>query len=426
MRRSITRSIAARIQRVAELHPDSEFIKGEITTTGLGVHLRWEYPDAVTPVTAPYVAEPSLVAVAHSESPIPNITARAPLSAASSTWSLVSGRTPVSSDEENQGADSRPQTPERDGLYDPGSVVLTPTAHPQRLRRDRQHVGTQAYPWEGPFSGIEESVSFHDAIAEQRKIEHRIHLEQVAKLEAWRRVKEQRWAEAEAAGVFDEDDEDNDEDDDEDGELESRRNEVPESKRRCFSDGDAPMSELIPSEWSRSSLARSDTYFCLSQEPPSRMGPTLSHPQLPYLRTPDVLSRRQSPSTSTTSTSKTTHLGSAASSASSSACSTSTASRSTRCVRHYQENGVWKTVGSFSDLPALAHLAAYNSLHSFDDPPLRQSDPFVRQTNRLPVSAGDEHPVDWPASLSRRTTCADIEAATRKSVGLTCRLHHSS
>lgn len=422
MKRYVTRSVTARIQRVAEPQRDSEFIKGEITTTGLGVHLRWEYPDAETLTTDNAAADSSSVPSTPSYSHVLSASAVTPLSAASSRASIASARTLLSSDEDEQGDDSRPQTPIHDERCDTGSVAPTPTTTPRRLQRGVRHSDVQPSIWGGEIADAEHAQSLQAAVLEQRQKEYTIHLEQLRKLEAAKQIKEARWAEAQAAGIFDDDEEE-----EEDQESETS-DETKEREGRSAAGGDVRMGNPIAPGGFQSSLVRSDTWMCDTQEPPSRMRPTLSQPRLPYIRPRENLSNYQHASTSTTthrwgrvegsniSTQSSTH---------STSTSISVPSQFSRCVRRYQENGVWKTAGSFTDLPVLAHLAAYDSQQSIENPQPRPTSSLSHKSSRQSFFVAPQSSGAWPASLSQQSILTDLDEPASRPVGLNRRLHRS-
>lgn len=423
MGRIQTRSATSRIKSVANWHPDSELIKGEITDTGMGVHLRWEYPEQDTSSDA--AAAAGLAPVSAPISRVPTLPSLPSLSTSSSISSIEPPTLTMMSSDDDEGAiDSRPQTPELDDLYDPGPVAHTPTKYNRGLQRRITRAGTEPQVWGDSISGVEDLNDLQQELARQREREYEIHLEQMRKLQEWRRVKDQQWAEAEAAGVFEEL-EFFDEEEDQDDQEGNTDNEMEEGD-----DDDVAMGSSEVPEGSRTIIDRVATLKCLPLEPPSKLVPTLSKPQLPYMRTGN-LSQSQSSSTSSTAThlwtiSEGSSSSSTSSSSSHSASSSSVPLRSSRCVRRYQENGEWKTVGSWDNVPQFAHLAAYKSLESLGRaqthiPELIQ----VCRQSRLDPAQEDKFTVTWPAALSRQSTVTDIDSASRQPKGLTTRPRHS-
>ena len=355
MKAYVTRSIASKIERIAKLQPDSEFIRGEISATGMGIHLRWEYPD--------------MHAGDYQSCILPS--APVPHPASASALYLSSTRTSMSSDKA-EAIGSLPRVPTQVDLYE---TKPRSQHHPSYARAGGARTNDTAV-----------AQSSGSAILGQQQREYAIYLEQMQRLQAWKKVKDEQWAQAEAAGLFDADENDSD---DKDGDS---RNGDFDQRGHNEEQGNPAM----PGS-SQGSLTRSDTWRCESLEPPSRMGPTLSQPRLPYMRDPDSQSPADIDSTLVSSTTTTTI---------SPTPWTSVASGSVpaRCVRRYQEDGVWVTKGSFNDIPALAHLAAYHSLKSFDDPQLHQtlslnedSRTLVASTGQITYQEGD------PSKLDHRT-----------------------
>ncbi|KAI0825924.1 hypothetical protein BC629DRAFT_35681 [Irpex lacteus] len=339
-----TRSVAAReqdlIQRAALPHPDAEMIKGELTNTE----------------NSP---GPSSTPLRPSRPRAPPVT---PLSHAASRLSISSTITRFSSTDEEDMNDSRPQTPTDDDFNDSHAVIHTTSSpYPRRLQRSTGPVGKHTVcPWSSD-ARIPDDDSVPMPIGSKRA-EHdlRIGAEQLRRLEALKRAREQQWAEAAAAGLFDD--------------LESSEDETEGCRsERGFDlrEAASPIQRVRAREsavpdGSRSSLGRTDTMECTKDDPPSKLRPTLPEPLLPYFRSDTNPQLGSASSTSTVSTFWTTAATSPCPSGSSSSMCSTSSSSSQRYVRRYQEDGVWKTAGNFKDLPALAHLESFGSMQSLD------------------------------------------------------------
>ncbi|KAI0700174.1 hypothetical protein BC835DRAFT_1412193 [Cytidiella melzeri] len=400
MRHDRTRSVVAlgqdKTQRAARPYLDHELVKGEITTTDL--ELRWDHakpelsssPD-VAPVLSSVLPLPSV------PSP-PIVSTTAPLSNASSLSSISSTLTLCSSTGKDV-SDSRPQPPVEDELNVPLAVIHTSASNPRRLQCSSQH----HYSWDDHVDVLDYPSEPLPDDAKRVEEDLRIRLEQLKRLEALKKAREEQWAEAEAAGLFD----DSDDSDVDDTEEERKENDVAEAREEADSVQEFPSGKSIAPNGSCGFLARTDTVLCGRQEPPSRLRPTLSHPLLPYLRTGNSSPLSSSSSTCTTSTMSSMTTGSRSPSASSlpplTPSTLSEASTFLHCVRRYQEDGVWKTAGTFKDLPSFAHLESFNTMQSLghDDALPQRADLKRKATGHLENFQTERRPF---VSLSRQET----------------------
>lgn len=354
-----TRSVVARehqqIQRAVQHHPDFELIKGELTPTGLGVHLRWEYPEAGQSRRQYATTSSSPIHHLNLSSSPPSSVLGAPLSTTSSLSSISSALTKVSSADEEGEGDLQPQTPPtEDDLHKTGVSIHMPMGQARRLQRSPRLQAQPRYSWN------DHPPNAQPGNVKRLEGDDRIRLEQLKRLEALKKARDRMWEEAEATGLFDASDEESEE---EPADLGTEEVDI------------APRRIIEGLERSSSSLGRTDTIWCAMKEPPSKLGPTLPKPILPYFRTESGHSLSTTSSTVTKTASATMSSISSTSLGSTTVPHTLSApSTRPRCVRRYQEDGVWKTSGTFKDLPSLAHLAAFDSLQSLDDTSPPRSD----------------------------------------------------
>ncbi|KAI0088445.1 hypothetical protein BDY19DRAFT_1057571 [Irpex rosettiformis] len=403
-----TRSVVARekdrIQRAALPHPDSEMIKGEVTTTGLGIHLRWEYPECGASLKSDKGTDPSCTPSRPSHCSRPPIM---PLSDTCSHLSISSTLSCFSSINERDMTDPSLRTPNDDSLKRTYPHIRTPSPCPRRIQRRIDSIGPSAvYPWAKSRSvSDDESLPIPlDAKCVERDL--RIGTQQLRRLEALKKAREEQWAQAAEAGLFDEFDTS---DEESEGSF-TRRIEDAEVEAELFRTFETKKPTMEGS--SRNVLGRTDTIQCSSEEPPSKLRPTLPKPILPYFRTETQSSLSTTSSTCTTSTMSTASMGCISSPRSICSMASTSSSSSRRYVRRYQENGVWKTDGTFKDLPALAHLESFDSMQSLEQalPPKSPRTPLkakaITGKNRLEALRVEHSPFKLPQARSRVTSDA--------------------
>ena len=408
MRHYRTRSVVAweqdRIQRASEPHPDAEKIKGDVTTTGLGVHLRWEYPEPGSP---PKPGEPPSTPSRPSRFSHPRSSLMTPLAEASSRLSIASTLCSTTDDEDM--VDSRPQTPDDEEPNYPQPRVHTSfeSPCPRRLQRNSGRISS-GFPW-AKFAN--KSDDLLPMPIDTKRVEHdlRIGAEQLKKLNELKKAREEQWEQAAEAGLFDD--------------LETSDDETEDTRSEYIDDARVE-AELFPTSQtqesmmassSRSLLGRTDTIRCSGDEPPSKLRPTLPEPLLPYFRTETHSSFALSSSTCMTSTMSTIATNPTYSSISSSSTASTSSPNSRRFVRRYQENGVWKTAGTFKDLPALAHLESVDPMRNLEAslPPISPRTPLRTRSkgkSRLEAWRVDQSPFTPTRTRPRSTS----DAATRE------------
>lgn len=341
-----------RIQRASEPHPDAEKIKGDVTTTGLGVHLRWEYPEPGSP---PKPGEPPCTPSRPSRSSHPRSSLMTPLAEASSRLSIASTLCSTTDDEDM--VDSRPQTPVDEEPNYPHPRVHTSfeSPCPRRLQRNSGRMSS-GFPWAKYTNKLDDSLP---TLVDSKRVEHdlRISAEQLRKLNELKKAREQQWEQAAEAGLFDDLETSDDETED------TRSEYIDDARVEAELFPTSQTQEFMVASSSRGLLGRTDTIRCSGDEPPSKLRPTLPEPLLPYFRTETNSSFASTSSTSLTGTISTIATNPTYSSISSSSASSPS---SRRFVRRYQENGVWKTAGTFKDLPALAHLESVDPMRNLE------------------------------------------------------------